>query len=358
MSEETKYAPIIIPTLNRIDHLRDCIDSLRNNTWAEKTDLFISLDYPPSDRYREGYEKAKNYLESGISGFKECHIYYQDRNLGPYENYAFLVDEVRKYFDRFIYTEDDNVFSPCFLDYINKGMELFSDSKSIIMLTGFNFPWHDTYLPNNVGEIYAFMPWGFGMTVENYDFLAGNITRRNFDRILRDKSISSKMFRERPDLFRVLLEATLANEKNRKSVYRKHLYKNGELAPVDLLCSIVMYLYGKYTICPELSMVRNCGNEDGSGCNTASYSDGFKYSEQEIDSSKEFEFNIERELKGPCYDGAVAYYPAGKRAWILRGIYIICGKSITRVIMELSYHFTRIVSRLFLNVDTSEYRRD
>ena len=60
------YAPIIIPTLNRIEHLTRCIESLRKNRLADKTDLYIALDYPPSQKYEEGYEKVKAYLENGI----------------------------------------------------------------------------------------------------------------------------------------------------------------------------------------------------------------------------------------------------------------------------------------------------
>lgn len=50
------YAPVIIPTLNRIEHLKRCIESLEKNTGADKTEVFVSLDFPPSDKYLQGYE--------------------------------------------------------------------------------------------------------------------------------------------------------------------------------------------------------------------------------------------------------------------------------------------------------------
>ena len=43
------FAPIIIPTLNRCDHLKACLESLNNNHNAENTEVSVSVDYPPSE---------------------------------------------------------------------------------------------------------------------------------------------------------------------------------------------------------------------------------------------------------------------------------------------------------------------
>ena len=53
-----KYAPIYIPTLNRFGHLKKCLESLMANSWASKTDVFIALDFPPSEKYKEGWLKV------------------------------------------------------------------------------------------------------------------------------------------------------------------------------------------------------------------------------------------------------------------------------------------------------------
>ncbi len=34
------YAPIIIPTLNRYEHLKRCVKSLQQNGWAKYTELY------------------------------------------------------------------------------------------------------------------------------------------------------------------------------------------------------------------------------------------------------------------------------------------------------------------------------
>ena len=43
-------APVIIPTLCRYDHFKRLMESLNKCTWADKTDVYIGLDYPAKRR--------------------------------------------------------------------------------------------------------------------------------------------------------------------------------------------------------------------------------------------------------------------------------------------------------------------
>ena len=69
--------PVLIPTLDRYEHLKRCVESLTENPEAKDTELFISVDYPPAEKYVEGYEKIRNYVPT-ITGFRDVHLYYQD----------------------------------------------------------------------------------------------------------------------------------------------------------------------------------------------------------------------------------------------------------------------------------------
>ena len=53
MKSKSMY-PILIPTLDRYEHFKKCIESLAKNTHANKTELVIGLDYPPSEKYMDG----------------------------------------------------------------------------------------------------------------------------------------------------------------------------------------------------------------------------------------------------------------------------------------------------------------
>ena len=48
-------APVLIPTCNRIHHLKRCVESIARNKLAKETELYISVDYPPSEKYQDGY---------------------------------------------------------------------------------------------------------------------------------------------------------------------------------------------------------------------------------------------------------------------------------------------------------------
>ena len=60
------FAPVLIPTLNRFNHFKSCLDSLRKCTYSDQTDLFIALDYPLKENHFEGYYKILNYLNTKI----------------------------------------------------------------------------------------------------------------------------------------------------------------------------------------------------------------------------------------------------------------------------------------------------
>ena len=84
--EITQFAPVLIPTLNRYEHFKRCVESLAHCTHADKTDLFIALDYPLKDSHWKGYKKIKQYL-SEISGFKTITIIERERNFGAIDNF-------------------------------------------------------------------------------------------------------------------------------------------------------------------------------------------------------------------------------------------------------------------------------
>lgn len=50
------YSPVIIPTLNRYEHFRECLESLEHCVDADKTTVYIGLDYPPSEKHVDGWK--------------------------------------------------------------------------------------------------------------------------------------------------------------------------------------------------------------------------------------------------------------------------------------------------------------
>lgn len=79
-----KYAPVIIPTLNRYEHFKRCLESLEKCTGAEMTEVYVGLDFPPSDKYVEGWKKIDIYLkEKEVNNhFKKLIVVRRETNCG------------------------------------------------------------------------------------------------------------------------------------------------------------------------------------------------------------------------------------------------------------------------------------
>ena len=81
-----KCAPVLIPTLCRYEHFKECIESLKKNSYAQYTDIFIALDYPLKDAHKSGYEKICEYLKNDFSEFKSFNVEKRKYNYGCTKN--------------------------------------------------------------------------------------------------------------------------------------------------------------------------------------------------------------------------------------------------------------------------------
>lgn len=170
---DTIYAPVMIPTLNRYEHFKRCLESLEKCTDADKTVVYVGLDYPPSDKYIEGWQKIDSFLaEKEIcNGFKSLIVFRREHNCGVGKegsNPQLLTNEIRKTHDRYIFTEDDNEFSPNFLQYMNWGLSEFKDNPNVYAICGFK------EVPieiesNNVFAHTRFNAWGFGSWFDRHE---------------------------------------------------------------------------------------------------------------------------------------------------------------------------------------------
>ena len=110
------YAPVIIPTLNRYEHFCKCLESLEVCTGAEYTDVYIALDYPPSDKYVDGWKKVDAFLQEKEknNNFKSLIVYRRKENyfFSDKGNLKTAIEDLPRTVERFIYSEDDNIFSP------------------------------------------------------------------------------------------------------------------------------------------------------------------------------------------------------------------------------------------------------
>ena len=177
-----EYAPVCIVTLNRYDHFRKCLESLEQCTGASETEVFVALDYPPSEKYNEGWKRIDSYLltKESDNGFKKLNVIRREHNCGvgkPDGNWELLLENnIQEYYDRYIFTEDDNVFSPNFLEFVNKGLDKFENDDSVSAIIGYchSYPFKtgsDNFFFHNTD----FSAWGYGVWTTRQNKIIENI---------------------------------------------------------------------------------------------------------------------------------------------------------------------------------------
>ena len=247
--EIKQYAPIVIPTLNRYKHFKACLESLEKCKYAEHTDVYVSLDYPPSDKYKEGWQKISEYLtdKEKTNGFKSLTVIRQTKNLGVSypSNYTFLKNLVLKKYDRYISTEDDNVFSYRFLEYMNLCLDKYEGDDSVYAVTGYLTPIEMPKVQASVAKLQEMSAWGCGFWKKK--LLSRQDTLHLLDAMLADKKLRRHFTKRRPSIYAGLM----------------HMKSNNVIWG-DCFNTAYEYYSDKYCVYPTVSLVQNHG-WDGSG---------------------------------------------------------------------------------------------
>lgn len=294
-----KFVPVVIPTLNRVNHLSRCIMSLADNYGADNTDLIISLDYPPDEKYFEGYNEVKDFLsEDGWKQkFKSVQVIIQEKNLGPNKNILYLYEIAEKQCDCCIFTEDDNVFSTNFLLYVNKGLGIFKDDERVLGICGRKEVEWKAKKDDTVTASKIFPGYGVGIWFEKEKRLANEAKRL----LLKKESFSfdnlMRLRKRNKVLFNKYVLSVLINRK-------KPFWVDGELAMIDTTRAIYMYYTDHFCIVPITSKSDTRG-DDGSGVNMKKENYNLKVHSFPLDRSNVSDIII----NGKCIEGQDDYNP-------------------------------------------------
>lgn len=268
------YAPVMVTTICRFEKFKRCIESLVNCTDADKTELFIGVDYPAKDEHWPGYRKICEHLPS-IKGFKEVHVFKRPENWGQSRNGKDLQSRIREKYDRCIMTEDDCEFSPDFLQYMNQCLEKYKDERKVFSVCGYSYrEWEKSSqnYPYNAFPIHGYCAWGTGIWFDKYDaYILSSLPAEN---IINNPKIVRFLF----------------SVKKHKLVHYLMFRYKGNAADIRRAC--FYSLNDKYSIYPKISKVRNNGfDSESSNCAEIN-----AYARQRIDTDATFvldDFKIE-----------------------------------------------------------------
>lgn len=267
-----QYAPVIIPTLNRYIHFERCLESLENCVGANLTDVYIGLDFPPSEKYVDGWKKIDNYLKEkeNSNRFHQLVVFRRDHNCGmgkPGSNSELLRIFVKQKYSCFIFSEDDNEFAPNFLEFMNKGFELYKEDDRITYICGYTSP-----MFSNLCEESSFLNFGvsaYGLGEWTYKNWAPQYTNEKLSSDLKQSFVRLvKLYCSCPGLISMCIGML-----NRNAQYG------------DIRYSLYNLLHDKFVLQPTISLVRNWGC-DGSGLHSGV---NLERAQEQIQNGKTFE---------------------------------------------------------------------
>lgn len=245
MDNINKLAPVAIFCYNRIDKLKELLNSLESNQESSKTTAYFFVDLYEEDKSIT--EDIKEYLYS-VNCFLKKNIILREKNYGLKKNIEKGIDHVFKYEDKIICLEDDLVVDKFFLSYMNLCLEKYQDENDIWHINGWSHPQFRFNLPEIfIGKLVNV--WGWATWKNKW----GQHNIRTKDNISELDKNSIKRFNFY-NLNRNFQQQLIDNDINKINTWAIYWYQT------------VFLNYGK-TIYPKHSLVKNTGL-DGSGTNS------------------------------------------------------------------------------------------
>jgi hypothetical protein len=249
LSSIKAFAPVLIITLNRFSHFERCVSSLARCLYADQTDLYIALDYPARESHFKGYTEILKFIPT-IKGFNSVVLIKRDKNFGIAKNYYDALDYVLSRHDRLLFSEDDNVFSTDYLNFMNQCLSVYEHDVRIFTVCGYNYP---VAMPESYKEVEyiwsGHSAWGFGLWKHKWEQVnwADEEVFRNVSNFGR-KPLQLKRYTRIANHYLDSLNTILKMKR-----------ANGD----GYIC-MYQYVHNMYSVFPVESRVKNDGH-DGSG---------------------------------------------------------------------------------------------
>jgi hypothetical protein len=208
----SRLAPVALFVFNRPDLLANAVDSLLQNRLCADTDLYVFSDAPRAGRPDDLAKVAavRNFVHQ-IKGFREIYVDYRKTNIGVRMNVRQGIDTVLRDHDRVIVLEDDLLYAPNFLDYMNNALELYRDEPRVWCVNGCSlspkrlsipatWPFDAYFLPRNNS-------YGWGIWKDRWEMVDFDLKRQT--RAVRSREAREKVDQAGNDLLPMLRDAAL-----------------------------------------------------------------------------------------------------------------------------------------------------
>ena len=245
-------APVILFVYKRADHTKKSIASLQKCHMAQHTDLCIFSDGAKREEDKDAVQQVRALLDT-VEGFAKVEVVKRKNNMGLAHNIIDGVSQVMEQYGYVIVIEDDLVFSPHFLQYMNGALDHYQCQKHIFAITGYNpamkFP---SYYQEKVYLNYRSSSWGWATWADRWTSIDWEV--KDFAAFANDKHQQKLFNRPGEDMTDMLFRQM-----------------QGKLNSWSIRFSYAQFKYHAYTIYPVQSLVANIGT-DGSGTHSGTTS--------------------------------------------------------------------------------------
>ncbi len=242
---ENKLAPIALFVYNRPKHTTQLLNSLKENSNAKNSELYIFSDAAKNENQRLNVQKVR-LLITALKGFKNIVIKEQKTNKGLANSIIEGVSEVLKVYGKIIVLEDDLIVSPNFLEFMNKALNKYENTKTIFSISGYCPP---AKMPLDFTEDVFLYPrvssWGWATWQNRWQLADWQVS--NFNEFCKSKS-KQKAFN--------------AAGQDRTPMLVKQQF--GHINSWAIRFDYASFCQNKMTLYPSISKTQNNG-ADGSG---------------------------------------------------------------------------------------------
>lgn len=246
-----EFAPIIVFVYDRLDHVKETLQALSENDYAEKSKLFIFSDkYLGDKRNEKEVLEVREYIsrEFWQSKFESVEIVLAEEHKGLANSVIEGVTKIIKEYGKVIVVEDDLVTAKSFLRYMNEALDYYEKIDNVWSICGYTLVLNSVKkLKADVYAGYRGGSWGWATWHNRWEKVDWEV--KDFNEFISSEEKMNEFNRGGDDLTKLL---------------KKQM--DGKCDSWAVRWNYQQYKENMITIFPVKSQVKNIG-WDGSGKN-------------------------------------------------------------------------------------------
>ena len=162
MNQVNKLAPIVLFAYKRPVHVLKTLESLMSCELASQSELYIYSDGPrknATDAEINQIHEVRKVLRQK-QWCRNVHVVEAEKNKGLAQSIVEGVTETVNRFDKVIVIEDDLIFSPFFLRFMNEALTFYENHEKVMHITAHSFPLNEiSSLSNRIKDDTYFLTY-------------------------------------------------------------------------------------------------------------------------------------------------------------------------------------------------------